>query len=393
MTTPSDKLLDEAIVRLRLAAESGDASTSFEESEKIDLKHFTREQLNRLVREGFGEKAYRAEQLWGWMYLRLARSFEEMTNLSKGFRSQLQRFTRLAALRPHGQLPSGDGTSKLTYVCEDNAVIESVWLPFESHNALCISSQVGCAMGCTFCYTAKMGLSRHLSAAEIVEQVVEARRMSEARGESLLNIVFMGMGEPLHNLENVLQACRIVTDQDGLDFSRRKVTVSTSGLVPAIKRFVAESDCQLAVSLNATTDVVRSQIMPVNDRWNLDELMTCLRELPLERRQRVTLEYVLLKGVNDSLEDAQRIVELIRGVPAKINIIPFNPHPESPFDTPSEERIDAFQRYLIDRNVTCLRRKTRGRDEMAACGQLGKPGERVPKHLSRRLEQLREQLG
>jgi len=253
---------------------------------------------------------------------------------------------------------------------------------------------VGCAMGCTFCYTAKMGLSRHLSTAEIVEQVVRARAFAAERGENVTNIVFMGMGEPLHNLDNVMRACAILTDNEGLDFSRRRITVSTSGLVPQIETFMAESNVQLAVSLNASNDIQRSKIMPINDRYDLETLMTCLRELPLEKRQRITFEYVMLKGFNDSLEDAKRVIELTRGIPCKINLIPFNPHPNTPFDTPSEDAINAFQQYLVEREVSCFRRRTRGSDSMAACGQLGEPSKgKVPRHLRKRLENLHIELG
>ncbi len=248
-------------------------------------------------------------------------------------------------------------------------------------------------MGCTFCYTAKMGLVRNLTTAEIVDQVVQARRMAAENDTLITNIVFMGMGEPLHNYDHVLQATKILIDQDGLDFSKRRVTVSTSGLVPQMKRFMEESDAQIAVSLNATTDVVRSRIMPVNDRWDLDELMDTLRELPLARRQRITIEYVLLGGVNDTLEDADRLAELVKGLPCKVNIIPFNPHPETPFETPDEQAIDAFRDRLVERHVSVFRRQTRGRDEMAACGQLGEPGNRKePAHLRKRLKVLREEL-
>ncbi len=383
-TAVHEKLLAESIARLQ--------ADTFE-GEPIDLKNFTRDQIERLFVEGYGEKKFRADQVWGWMYTRLARTFDEMTNLSKALRARLMETARVCAIEPQGNHPSDDGTTKLTYHLDDEAVVESVFIPFQTHNALCISSQVGCAMGCTFCYTAKMGLSRHLSVAEIVEQVVEARRLAEEAGSAqITNIVFMGMGEPLHNLDAVIQACDILTDQDGLDFSRRRVTVSTSGLVPAIIRFMDESNCQLAVSLNATTDVQRSQIMPVNDRWNIEALLDCLRDLDLERRQRITLEYVMLGEYNDTLEDAERLVELTRGIPCKVNLIPFNPHPETPFKTPSEEQIDRFKQFLIDRNVSVFRRKTRGRDEMAACGQLGKPSGKVPAHLRKRLAQLHEQL-
>lgn len=375
-------------------SEAIEALRSGEVQAPIDLKNFTRAELKELLVEGLGEKSFRAGQVYEWLYKHRAGCFEEMTSLSKSLRSGLQDKTRVSALKPKGVYGSNDGTTKLTFECDDGAVIESVFIPFDSHNSLCISSQVGCAMGCTFCYTAKMGLSRHLTTAEIVEQVVAARNFAAEKGETISNIVFMGMGEPLHNLENVMKACEILTDEAGMDFSRRKVTVSTSGLVPQIKTFMATANVQLAVSLNASNDVQRSKIMPVNDRYDLEELMTCLRELPLEKRQRITFEYVMLKGFNDQIEDAKRVVELTRGIPCKINIIPFNPHPATPFDIPSEDTIEAFQEYLMQHGVSCFRRKTRGRDSMAACGQLGEPSKgKEPRHLRKRLEDLHKELG
>ncbi|TXD43789.1 23S rRNA (adenine(2503)-C(2))-methyltransferase RlmN [Lujinxingia vulgaris] len=357
----------------------------------IDLKNFTQAELKKLLAEGFGEKAFRAKQVYQWLYLHLADDFEAMTNLSKGLREQLSAKARVSPLEFDGSHTASDGTTKLTFKCDDGAVIETVFIPSEGRNTLCISSQVGCAMGCTFCYTAKMGLKRNLSTAEIVEQVVQARRrMGDVNGH-IGNIVFMGMGEPLHNVDNVIRAIHILTDEQGLNFSRRKVTVSTSGLVPAIKRLGEETDVQLAISLNATTDETRGQIMPVNDRWDLETLMAALKEFPLTNRERITFEYVMIRDLNDTLEDAQRIIELTREIPSKINLIPFNPHPRTPFQTPPEERIDAFQKYLVDRNVGVYRRRTRGRDEMAACGQLGKPGEKEPPHVRKRLEKFRNE--
>ena len=390
MTTP---VLQTAIEKLQAAR--GDGSHTLADDDKIDLKGFTRSELETLIVDGYGEKRFRAGQLYEWMYRHLAASFDEMTNLSKAFRAVLEATARLSAVSHVGTHPSEDGTAKLQFRCDDDAVVESVHIPYATHVTLCISSQVGCAMGCTFCYTAKMGLIRHLTTAEIVEQVVQARRMArDSDGTLITNIVFMGMGEPLHNLDNVLQATRILIDEDGLDFSKRRVTVSTSGLVDPMKEFMDKSDAQLAVSLNATTDVVRSKIMPINDRWDLDELMSALRELPLARRQRITLEYVLLGGLNDTDEDARRLVKLVHGLPCKVNLIPFNPHPQTPFETPTEDRIDAFQQILIDSGVSVFRRQTRGRNEMAACGQLGKPGtRREPAHLRKRLEALRSTLG
>ncbi|MEZ4462851.1 MAG: 23S rRNA (adenine(2503)-C(2))-methyltransferase RlmN [bacterium] len=376
--------LDEAINALR----AGEVQVP------VDLKNFSYDELRELVVEGLGEKAFRAGQLFEWLYKHRADEFDDMTNLSKSLRNGLRGLARTSALKPKGAYEAADGTTKLTFECDDGAVIESVFIPFDNHNSLCISSQVGCAMGCTFCYTAKMGLSRHLTTGEIVDQVVRARNFAAERGETISNIVFMGMGEPLHNLDAVVRACDILTDAHGLDFSRRRITVSTSGLVPQMEAFMERANVQLAVSLNASNDVQRSKIMPVNDRYDLDALMGSLRALPLERRQRITFEYVLLKDFNDSIEDAQRVIELTRGIPSKINIIPFNPHPATPFDTPTEEAIQRFQQYLLDRDVACFRRKTRGRDSMAACGQLGEPSKgKEPRHLRKRLENLHKELG
>ncbi len=357
----------------------------------VDLKDFTREELALLLKEGLSEPRFRGDQLFQWLYQHLAEDFQSMTNLSKGLREKLDGRARISALKPEGALGSTDGTTKLTFRCDDDAVIETVYIPSEGRNTLCISSQVGCAMGCTFCYTAKMGLKRNLSAAEIVEQVVQARRtMTEVNGH-IGNIVFMGMGEPLHNVDNVIRAIQILTDDKGLNFSRRKVTVSTSGLVPAIERLGEETDVQLAISLNATTDEIRSQIMPVNDRWKIADLFEALKRFPLSNRERITFEYVLIRDVNDTLDDARRLIDLVKEVPAKINLIPFNPHPRTPFQTPSEERIDAFMKVLVDAHVGVYRRRTRGREEMAACGQLGKPGEKEPPHVRKKLAPFREQ--
>jgi len=202
----------------------------------------------------------------------------------------------------------------------------------------------------------------------------------------------MGMGEPLHNYDNVLRTVHLLTHVDGLDFSRRRVTISTSGLVPQLRKLGHDADVQLAISLNGTNDEQRGQLMPVNDRWNIQELLDCVREYPLEKRQRVTFEFVMIKGITDRMEDAKRLVDLVHDLPCKVNLIPFNPHPGTPFETPDEAQIDRFQAYLIKRGIHVLRRATRGRDEMAACGQLGKPGDRkLPAHLRKRLKMFHEQ--
>lgn len=356
----------------------------------VDLKNFPLADLRKLVKEGLDEPAFRGEQLYQWLYIHMADDFDGMTNLSKSLREKLKTSARVSPLEYLGAHISEDKTAKMKFRCDDGSVVETVYIPSEGRNTLCISSQVGCAMGCTFCYTAKMGLHRNLTTAEIVEQVVQARReMGDVNGH-IGNIVFMGMGEPLHNIDHVIRAIHILTDEKGLNFSRRKVTVSTSGLVPAIKRLGEETDIQLAISLNATTDQTRSAIMPVNDRWDIETLLDALKDFPLTNRERITFEYVMIKDFNDSLEDAQRLVNLTAEIPSKINLIPFNPHPKTPFQTPSEERIDAFMQYLVDRNVGVFRRKTRGQEEMAACGQLGKPGEKEPAHVRKKLAPFRE---
>ncbi len=380
-----NKHVEDAIAQL----EQIQAGEAFE---PIDLMDFSHEELEAFVSEGLDERGFRAKQLFEWLYVHLADDFDQMTNLSKAFRARLERIARVSPIKFKGAFPTGDGTTKLTFECDDNAIIETVLIPAQGRNTLCISSQVGCAMGCTFCYTAKMGLRRHLSTAEIVAQVVLARRQLTDEVGHIGNIVFMGMGEPLHNYDNVIRAIRLLTHQKGLDFSRRRVTVSSSGLVPQLEKFGHDVDVQLAISLNGTTNEQRSKLMPINDRWGIDELLDCLRNYPLEKRERITFEFVLIKGITDRLEDAERLVELVADFPCKVNIIPFNPHPETPFETPDEAQIDAFQAYLIDHGVHVLRRATRGRDEMAACGQLGKPGDRkLPAHLRKRLEKFRNE--
>ena len=220
-------------------------------------------------------------------------------------------------------------------------------------------------MACKFCLTGVQGLDRHLEVHEIVTQVFELRCLAP-----ITNIVFMGMGEPLHNFENVVKACQILLDQDGLGFSKRKVTISTSGLVPAIVELGKRVDVSLAISLNASHDEQRSKIMPVNKKWNIESLLSACRSYPLGSHRRITFEYVLLKDFNDSLEDAARVYALLKGIPSKINLIPFNEHPGSEFKRPTDETIHKFQRYLVDRKVTATIRVSKGRDILAACGQL-----------------------
>lgn len=266
---------------------------------------------------------------------------------------------------------------QILFTLDDGLVIETVIIPcHRGRTTVCVSSQVGCAMNCQFCYTGRMGLRRHLTAAEIVEQAVFARRLLSSEVDSITNVVFMGMGEPLHNIDNVIKAADIMVHDQGLHFSPRKVTVSTSGLVPQLKRFLHESNCALAVSLNATTDEVRNWIMPINRKYNIGLLLETLREeLRLKHDYKVLFEYVMLAGVNDSIEDAKRLINLVHGIPCKINLLSFNPHSGSQFRPTTDEKMIEFRNILAEAGCVVLLRPSRGDDQMAACGQLGMLGD------------------
>ncbi|MGZ3699621.1 MAG: 23S rRNA (adenine(2503)-C(2))-methyltransferase RlmN, partial [Bdellovibrionota bacterium] len=340
------------------------------------------------------QAAYRAKMIFHWVYQRGVTEWDQMTDLSKVLRAWLQENVTVFRLSEQVSQQAMDGTHKFLWQLHDHKTIESVIIPaalqekdeveeestkrcagretdekFDSPKwsrlTACISSQVGCAMACKFCLTGVQGLDRHLQVHEIVTQVHELRMRAP-----ITNIVFMGMGEPLHNLQNVIKACKILLDTDGLNFSKRKVTVSTSGIVPAIEELGKSVDVSLAISLNGTTDVQRTAIMPVNKRWPLSELMDVCRRYPLGSHRRITFEYVLLKDHNDTLEDAGRILKLIRGIPSKVNLIPFNEHSGSVYKRPDDEVVRKFQKYLVDRGVTATVRISRGRDILAACGQL-----------------------
>jgi 23S rRNA (adenine2503-C2)-methyltransferase len=341
------------------------------------------------------QSRYRAQQIFHWVYKRYVTDWDLMSDLSKDMRAWLKANVQIYRLDEKFSKQAQDGTHKFLWNLADGKTIESVIIPAAlqekseddleinaeqfsgrktdaaldspkwSRLTACISSQVGCAMACKFCLTGVQGLDRHLETHEIVTQVHELRMISP-----ITNIVFMGMGEPLHNFENVTKACQILLDQDGMDFSKRKVTVSTSGLVPAIRELGKTVDVSLAISLNGSNDEQRSQIMPVNKRYPIAELMAACRDYPLGSHRRITFEYVMLKDFNDSLEDAARVAKLMRGMPAKVNLIPFNEHPAAEFKRPSDETVRAFQHYLLDRNITTTVRISRGRDILAACGQL-----------------------
>jgi 23S rRNA (adenine2503-C2)-methyltransferase len=338
--------------------------------DKTDLKNLTLPDLEQFL-QGKGKERFRATQIFKWIYQHDARSFEEMTNISKELRTELAESAFISILEPETVEEGGDGTRKYLFTLDDGKAVEAVLIPIEGRNTVCISSQVGCAMACEFCLTGTFRLTRNLKAAEIVNQIMAIRRDVRDKGEDIRNIVMMGMGEPLHNLDNVIPAIRIMIDGNGLQLSNRRVTVSTCGMVPEMERLGREiPNVNLAVSLNATTDELRDRIMPVNRRYPLKELLRACREFPLPGRRKVTFEYVMLGGVNDSLEDAKRLLHLISDIPSKVNLIPFNEHEGCGFKAPAQAAIDAFHKYLIDRNVTVITRDSRGSDISAACGQL-----------------------
>ena len=331
---------------------------------KTDLKNLTLDGLIAFL-AGQGKERYRATQLFKWLYQQDATSFDEMTNLSKALRTELAQTARISRMEPEAVEIGTDGTRKYLFRLEDGNAIESVVIPDEDRNTLCISTQAGCAMQCAFCLTGTFSLTRHLTTAEIVNQILAVRRDVEIR-----NIVLMGMGEPLHNLENVIPALKIMVDDNGLQLSTRRVTVSTCGLVPELDRLGQEVTVNLAVSLNATTDELRDVIMPVNRRYPISELLAALKRFPLPGRRKITIEYVLLGGLNDTPEDAKRLVRLLSDIPCKINLIPFNPHEGADFQPPTRAALDYFHRYLLDRHFTVITRDSRGSDISAACGQL-----------------------
>jgi 23S rRNA (adenine2503-C2)-methyltransferase len=353
-------------------------ATSVDRSERPDLRSLAPEALYAFL-AALGERPYRAKQIHRWLHQKAAASLDEMTDVPKALRETLAARCSLTTLAVDLEQRSSDGTIKWRWRTHDGKLVESVYLPEEDRKTLCISSQVGCAVGCTFCLTGTMGLARNLTAGEIVDQVHRANRRLIELGEApaprpLTNLVFMGMGEPLANYRNLKVALELLLSEDGPNFSHRHVTVSTSGLVPVMRRFGEETQVKLAVSLNATTDAQRDAIMPINKRYPIAALLEACRAFPMKQGRRITFEYVLLGGLNDAPEDAERLAQLVRGLPAKVNLIPYNENPGLGYAAPTRDRVQAFQDVLVARNVTAVVRKNRGRDISAACGQLAAEG-------------------
>ena len=344
-----------------------------------NLKSLNTEQTKAFVRD-LGWPAYRADQILKWIYQKNVTTFSEMTDLSQSDRLTLEEKAYLSKLNTVRHLRSTDGTEKFLFQLSDGKEVESVLIPGEESNeprqrkrvTLCISTQVGCTLDCTFCLTGTMGLIRNLAAHEIVEQILEIKRA----GHSLTNVVLMGMGEPLANYNEVIEALNRLTNPKLLGFSPRRITLSTSGLVPQIKRFGESGlNVNLAISLNATTDSIRNLIMPaINRLYPIKELLDACRCYPLSPRRYITFEYVLIEGLNDTQQDAKRLLRLLEGIPSKVNLIRFNDFPGAAYRSPSEEKTLTFQEILVKGGLTTFIRKRRGKDILAACGQLRTEG-------------------
>ncbi len=364
------------------------------EGGKTNIIGLTRDQLRvALIAAGCPEKQakMRVGQLWQWVYFFGLRDFDEMTNLSKDFRAMLAENFELTLPEVVTRQVSADGTRKYLVRIQGGHEVEVVYIPETDRGTLCISSQVGCTLTCSFCHTGTQKLVRNLTPGEIVGQVMLARddldewpvkgaSNADPAARLVSNIVLMGMGEPLYNFENVRDAMHIVMDGEGIALGRRRITLSTSGVVPEIARTAQEIGCLLAVSFHATTDEVRDQLVPINKKWNIATLLDALRDYPgLTNSERITFEYVMLDSVNDSKEDAYRLIELLRGIPAKVNLIPFNEWPGAPYKRSSGNRIHAFADIINAAGYASPIRKPRGEDIMAACGQLKSATERARK--------------
>ena len=359
------------------------------ESARINIVGLTREQLrDALIEAGTPERQakMRVGQIWQWIYHWGLRDFAQMTNLAKDYRALLAGKFEIGLPEVVTRQISEDGTRKYLLRIAGGHEVEAVYIPEENRGTLCVSSQVGCTLTCSFCHTGTQKLVRNLTPGEIVGQVMLVRddlgewpEPGTPKDETRLvsNVVLMGMGEPLYNFDAVRDAMKVVMDNEGLSLSRRRITLSTSGVVPEIAKTAEEIGCQLAISFHATTDEVRDRLVPINKKWNIATLLDALRDYPrLSNSERITFEYVMLDGVNDSDEDARRLVKLIRGIPAKINLIPFNEWPGAPYRRSSWERIEKFADIVYKAGYASPIRTPRGEDIMAACGQLKSATER-----------------
>ncbi|CAB5161811.1 23S rRNA (adenine(2503)-C(2))-methyltransferase @ tRNA (adenine(37)-C(2))-methyltransferase (EC [Olavius algarvensis associated proteobacterium Delta 3] len=336
---------------------------------RIDILELRRDELADWMVE-HNLETYRANQIFKWVYLRLVDEFDQMTDLSKSLREFLPEHFVIGC-PPIGTVEtSPDGTRKYRFQLKDGKFVESVLIPERDHHTLCVSSQVGCALGCRFCLTGSGGFTRNLTRGEIVAQIREVRKHLGSQG-NLTNLVFMGMGEPLANYGNLVSALGTISDSDyGLKFSSHRITVSTAGLVPRMADLGEDTRVNLAISLNATDNATRDRLMPLNRKFPIETLLEACRNYPLPKGKRITFEYIVIKDVNDSDEDAHRLAKLLRLIRSKINLIPYNPYPGCEFQRPEESDVLRFQKILIDHHFTTMIRKSKGRDISAACGQL-----------------------
>ena len=361
------------------------------------------ENIIGLSREEIGDRflslrlqKFRSGQVWHWLYHKGVTSFEEMTTLSKKVRAQLGQTFSIKRPMVSEKQTSSDGTIKWLLKFEDGAKAETVFIPEEDRGTLCISSQVGCTLNCSFCHTGTQRLVRNLSSSELVGQILIAfdelsAWPSTQVGRPLTNIVLMGMGEPLYNLENVIKALKIIMDNEGISISKKRITLSTSGIVPEFNRCGLETDVNLAISLHAVTDDVRDILVPINKRYPIKELISACREYPgVSNSRRITFEYVMLKGINDSTSDARALIKLMEGIPAKINLIPFNPWPGSPYECSEKKQIEEFAKIVLKAGYPSPVRTPRGDDILAACGQLKSASVKERNKKSRYNERLQE---
>ncbi len=344
-----------------------------------NILDFTRKELEELIQPPF-----RAKQIFQWIYQKGVEDFADMSNLPKSLRQELAEKFTIAPPKILKIEQSRDGSKKYLLALADGHTIESVLLPMKKAEydekgkiikkpryTVCVSSQVGCKVGCEFCLTAKGGFVRNLTPGEIVGQVLAIRKEHEIPANRRLNVVYMGMGEPLDNLENVAKAIKIFSDEYGLSISPRRQTISTSGLAPKIKKLGEMNlGVLLAISLHAVDDTLRQKLMPINKAYNIESIMQAVREFPIDQRKRVMFEYLVIKDLNDDVAAAKKLVKLLHGIKAKVNLIYFNPYPGSPFQRPEEERVKRFQKYLLEHGVLCTIRESKGLDISAACGQL-----------------------
>jgi len=342
--------------------------------EKINLLDFTSEKLKAFFLER-GEKPFRATQIIKWIHQHGVDNFSEMTNVSKVLRAELEEIAEIKPLEVAIDNQSDDGTRKWLLRLADGNCIETVFIPEDDRGTLCISSQVGCALDCTFCSTARQGFNRNLTVAEIIGQLWLAKNLLQPDHQAnrvISNVVMMGMGEPLLNFDNVLDAMQLMLDDNAYGLSKRRVTLSTSGVVPALDRLGKRIDVSLAVSLHAPNDELRDQLVPINRKYPIKELMaSCLRYMDGKAaREKITIEYVMLEGVNDLDQHAKELINVLRDVPCKVNLIPFNPFPETRYKRSSNNRINRFRDILVNAGLIVMTRKTRGDDIDAACGQL-----------------------